>query len=246
MRARSSSIRAHSLQEMRLRLLGCFELANGHGDAQLSLAAQRLTALLAMWGEAMDRTRAAGTLWPELDSHHALANLRTALWRLRSTRFDVVESIGQTVRLSSDVAVDVRAGEELARRVLRGDLGRDEAREVPPALRWDVLPHWDEEWLIFDRERFRELRLHALEHLCDQLAGWGDYAEAVDCALVAIEAEPLRESAHRALMRAHIAEGNKAQAMQDLRTLEHQLWHELEVKPSQETIALAARCDISA
>jgi DNA-binding SARP family transcriptional activator len=194
----------------------------------------------------MDRTHAAGSLWPELDSYRALANLRTALWRLRSTPFEVVESTGPAVRLSSTVAVDVRTGEELVRRVLRGDLERDEARRSPTALRWDVLPHWDEEWLVFERERFRELRLHALERLCDQLAGWGDYAEAVDCALIAIEAEPLRESAHRALMRAHIAEGNQAQAMQDLRMLTDQLWEELEVRPSQETIALATRCGIGA
>ena len=195
----------------------------------------------------MDRPRAAGILWPEVDTPHALANLRTALWRLRSTTFQPVEPVGQQgLRLSSEVAVDLREREQLARRVLRDDLGRDEALSASTALSWDVLPDWDDEWLVFDRERFRELRLHALERLCDRLTAWGDHAEAVECGLLAIEAEPLRESAHRALMRAHISEGNHAQAMQHLRLLTRQLWQELEVEPSQETIDLATRRDVSA
>jgi DNA-binding SARP family transcriptional activator len=229
-----------------MRLLGCFELSRGKVIARLPLLAQRLAVLLAVRGEAMDRSRAAGILWPEVDTHHALANLRTALWRLRSTRFQLVEPVGQVLQLSSGVAVDLRECEEVARRVLRGDLPREDALTASAALSWDVLPDWDDEWLVFDRERFRELRLHALERLCDQLTQWGDHAEAVECGLLAIEAEPLRESAHRALMRAHISEGNYAQATQHLRMLERQLWQELEVEPSQETIDVATRRDISA
>ena len=46
-------------------------------------------------------------------------------------------------------------------------------------------------------------------------------------------------------MRAHIAEGNHARAMQHLRSLTRQLWQELEVEPSQETIDLARRPRLS-
>jgi len=245
-RARPSDVETIPVRGVRLRLLGCFELSRGSAVAKLPVLAQRLAVLLAVRGESMDRSRAAGILWPEVDTPHALANLRTALWRLRSTTFELVEPIGQALRLSSEVSVDLRECEQLARRVLRGDLSRDEALTASAALSWDVLPDWDDEWLVFDRERFRELRLHALERLCDRLTEWGDHAEAVECGLLAIEAEPLRESAHRALMRAHISEGNHAQAMRHLRLLERQLWQELEVEPSQETIDLATRRDVSA
>ena len=245
-RARTSEVETLPVPGVRLRLLGCFGLSHGQAIARLPMAAQRLATLLAVRGETMDRSRAAGILWPEVDTHHALANLRTALWRLRSTRFQIVEPIGQALHLSPGVDVDVRDREDLARRALRGELPRDEARAASAALSLDVLPDWDDEWLVFDRERFHELRLHALERLCDQLAAWGDHAEAVDCALLAIEAEPLRESAHRALMRAHIAEGNQARAMQHLHSLARQLWQELEVEPSQETIDLARRPGLSA
>ena len=244
-RVRTSEVEALPIPGVRLRLLGCFELSHGQAIARLPMLAQRLATLLAIRGETMDRSRAAGTLWPEVDTHHAMANLRTALWRLRSTRFHIVEPIGQALRLSPGVDVDLRDREDLAHRALRGELPRDEARGASAALSLDVLLDWDDEWLVFDRERFHELRLHALERLCDQLAAWGDHAEAVECALLAIEAEPLRESAHRALMRAHIAEGNHARAMQHLHSLTRQLWQELEVEPSQETIDLARRPRLS-
>ncbi|WP_142099815.1 bacterial transcriptional activator domain-containing protein [Pseudonocardia cypriaca] len=40
----------------------------------------------------------------------------------------------------------------------------------------------------------------------------GRYAEAVDVAMVAVEAEPLRESAQRVLVETHAAEGNHVEA----------------------------------
>jgi DNA-binding SARP family transcriptional activator len=223
----------------RLRLIGSFELSRGGATARLPLMAQRLAALLAVRDETVDRSRAAGILSPDVEHHHALANLRTALWRLRGTTYRIVQPVGGSLRLAPNVSVDVRESDCLARRVLSGDIGRDEAMAAASALSGDLLPDWDDEWLVFDRERFRELRLHALERLCGQLTASGDHAEAVECGLLAIEAEPLRESAHRALMRAYISEGNHAQAVQHLRLLERQLWQELEVAPSQETIDLA-------
>ena len=239
MGAASSNDGRAGAAQARLRLLGCFELARGGTAERLPLLAQRLAALLAVRGGPVDRSRAAETLSPDVDHPHALANLRTALWRLRGSAHRTVRSDGSALRLSPDVAVDLRESEGLARRVLHGDIGRDVAMTAAEPLSRDVLPDWDVDWLVFDRERFRELRLHALERLCDRLTEMGEHAEAVECGLLAIEAEPLRESAYRALMRAHISEGNQAQALSQLRLLERQLWQELEVTPSQETIDLA-------
>ena len=49
-----------------------------------------------------------------------------------------------------------------------------------------------------ERERFRQLRLHALERLCEDLTAAGSYAAAAEAGFAAIASEPLRESAHRA------------------------------------------------
>ena len=49
---------------------------------------------------------------------------------------------------------------------------------------------------------------------------------------VAIAAEPLRESAHTALIAAHISEGNSAEAHRYFRHYCHLLWNELRLSPS--------------
>ena len=58
-----------------------------------------------------------------------------------------------------------------------------------------------------------QIRLHALEALCERLTSTGCYALAIESGLAAVAAEPLRESAHRALIKAHLAEGNRSEAL---------------------------------
>jgi len=220
------------------RLLGCFEIVRGEERAQVPLPAQRLVALLALHGE-VGRSHAAGILWPEVEHAHALANLRTALWRLRTLFPGIVRSTGAGLRSDPHARLDMRESEALAHRILHGELPLDQARVASEQLCHDLLPDWDDEWLEFDRERFRDLRIHALERLCDRLSALGEHAEAVQCGLLAVQGEPLRESSHRALMRAHVAEGNRARALQTFRQLERELDLELQVAPSQATIDLA-------
>jgi DNA-binding SARP family transcriptional activator len=224
---------------IRLHVLGCFELVIGDARPQLPSPAQRLMALLALRDEPVARTHAAGVLWPEVEHEHALANLRTALWRLRNAAPGIVTSASTgALRSTPGTVVDLRASEALARRILDDRTEPDEARTASPSLAHDLLPDWDDEWLEFERERFRDLRIHALEHLCDRLSERGEHAEAVQCGLLAIQSEPLRESACRALMRAHMAEGNRARALQLYCTLERQLELELQVSPTEATICL--------
>jgi len=48
----------------------------------------------------------------------------------------------------------------------------------------------------------------------------------------AVAAEPLRESAQRALITAHLAEGNQGEAIRQYRQFQHHLSVELGVQPS--------------
>jgi len=219
-------------------VLGSFAIEAADGAHPLPLLAQRLAALLALRDEPIERPHAAAVLWPDVEQHHALANLRTALWRLRSPYPGIVESAGTSLRSAPDVAIDLRESELLAHRILEDLLPLEDARTASTRLAYDLLPDWDDEWLEFERERFRDLRIHALERLCELLSREGEHAEAVQCGLLAVQSEPLRESAYRALMRAHAAEGNRARALQIFRTLKRQLDEELQVGPSQETVDL--------
>ena len=81
----------------------------------------------------------------------------------------------------------------------------------------DLLPDWYDDWVAVERERFRQLRVHALERLCDRLVEAERFGEAIEAGLAAMKSEPLRESAHRALVRAHLAEGNRSEALAQYR-----------------------------
>jgi len=61
---------------------------------------------------------------------------------------------------------------------------------------------------------------------------------AVDVAMMAIGVEPLRESAQRALLQAHLAESNLIEARRDFLAYRNLVRRELGVEPSMELAAL--------
>jgi DNA-binding SARP family transcriptional activator len=86
--------------------------------------------------------------------------------------------------------------------------------------------------------RIRELRLHALEALTARLIDAARYAEAVDAALIAVASDPLRESAHRAVVRSYLAEGNYGAALRQYQRYRAVLRAELDVEPSPAMLEL--------
>jgi DNA-binding SARP family transcriptional activator len=103
---------------------------------------------------------------------------------------------------------------------------------LEPRFCHELLPGWYDEWVLVERERHRQLSLHALESLCDHLTTAGRYGAAVLAGLAAVDREPLRESAHRALVRAYLAEGNAWEAIRRYRHYEEIAARHLGVGPS--------------
>lgn len=201
----------------------------------LPLGAQRLLAFLAVQKVPLLRTYVAEALWPESHRRRASANLRSALWRIRQARHNLVDAAGGRLSLCAEVAVDVRERVALARRLLdrsaswpTGVLGSHTATELSA----DLLRDWYDEWLLLERDRWNQLRLHALEALAEHLLAAGDYSEAVEAALAAVWAEPLRESAHRTLIRVHAAEGNLSEAVGQYQRYRQLLHRELSTPPT--------------
>lgn len=226
---------------VRLSLLGRWQL-DGRApiSAQLGDNARRLLALLALRGP-MSRSQIVGTLWPEIDEASAGARLRTVLWRFGEGRRLLDERNG-SLSLAVAVSVDItqmRAGAlaldlELA---LGTRLGSGDPIGVG-AFEFDLLPGWYDDWLVVDRERIRQLRLHALEALATRRMRAGQYAAALDAALAAVRADPLRESAHRCVIGAHIAEGNVAEALRQYEACRTLLAVELGIGPSASLLGL--------
>jgi DNA-binding SARP family transcriptional activator len=200
---------------VRLSLLDSFELTCDGDDVPLPLSAQRLLAFLALHPRPLLRGYIAGALWPDTSEERAHASLRSALWRLRRPGRRLTQARDGRLGLDAAVTIDVRELDELAHRILERDGSRalaDPASELI-GLSGDLLPDWYDDWVLVEREHVRQLRLHALEALCDRLLEAGSYAEAAEAALAVIATDPLRESAHRALIRVHLAEGNIGDAL---------------------------------
>ncbi len=104
-------------------------------------------------------------------------------------------------------------------------------------------PDWYEDWVLFERERFRQVRLRALDALCDRLTRAGRLNEAMEAALLSVAGDPLRESAQRALVRVHLSEGNAGEAVRTYRLYQRLLHEQLGIQPSERMQELVAGLD---
>jgi DNA-binding SARP family transcriptional activator len=159
------------------------------------------------------------------------------LWRLRDCGRDLLDVRDGTIALRVGVRVDV---EDLVRTVRdavdRAPVGRIGIRELVDV--GELLPGWYDEWVLGERERLGQLRLHALESLALQVMAEGRYATAMELALAAVRTEPHRDSANRAVIRIHLAEGNLMDAVRYYRRFRLQQLQGLGVEPSEETRSL--------
>lgn len=219
----------------RVRVLQGFELHIRDRTARLAGGAQRLLALLALADRPTDRGVVAARLWPDLPEVRAAATLRTTLWQARRAAPGAVANQGGCLGLGPAVRVDLHESTRAARALATGE---DPPGDVAAAFGHDVLPDWPEDWVLAPRERFRQIRLHALDTLCRRLTGAGRHAEAIVVGLGAVAADPLRETAQRALIEAHIAEGNISEAVRQYRAFAAQLWVSLGLDPTPELTTL--------
>jgi len=208
-------------------------------DVPLPMNAQRLVCFLALHDQPLLRTFVGGSLWGDSTDLLAGGSLRSALWRLRHATYPVVALTSDHIGLSPSVVIDLREGKALAHRVLDPSQDLDDVAEVnEEVLSVDLLPDWTEDWVLMERESYHQLRLRALEALCRRLSAKGRFGQAVQAGLAAVSGEPLRESARRALIEAHLAEHNVAAALREYEAFRQLLHDELRLDPSEDMRAL--------
>ncbi|CAN5177877.1 hypothetical protein BH18ACT4_BH18ACT4_01390 [soil metagenome] len=225
---------------VQLNLLHGFELSVSGRCPVVPLGTQRLLAFVALQPRPVHRCYVAGTLWPDKPEERASANLRSALWRLNGPKTPLVDASSTHVALAPAVVVDLQESESVARQVVNGDMV-DVVVARAALLRGDLLPDWYDDWLLLARERHRQLRLHALEGLSIYHCAAGRFAQAIETGLEAVAAEPLRESAHRCVIEAHLAEGNRCEALRQFRGYQRLMHEQLDDEPSAQLAALVGR-----
>jgi DNA-binding SARP family transcriptional activator len=207
---RSRMMQAHSRIQRRVSVLGSFTLTADGATVPLGVDSRRLVAYLAVHPRPQERTSLAADLWPGVPTDAAVRLLTDA-----ATAVDVPELFAEDdesgpLALAADVEVDLADALGLVRAL--PDIPTNHDPDIS-LLSADILPGWTAPWVAVERERFRQLRLHALEERSLRLTSAGRYADAVSIARSAAQTAPSRESARRALIEAYLGQGDIAAAV---------------------------------
>jgi len=232
---------------LRIALLGGLDIAGGETAAGASLTRKprALVAYLALRGaRGQSREKLAELLWGNSAEEQARANLRQALSSIRKALNGdgaaCLATEGDRISLAGpDIDLDVASFERLAAEAT------GETLKLAAALyKGDLLDGFSlkedsfEAWARAERERLRLLAFDALTKLiahCDEV---GDTERCVETAARLLSLDPLREAAHRILMRAYATQGRQASALKQFEACRDILKRELGVEPEPETAAL--------
>jgi len=251
------------MAELQLHFLGPWRVVHAH-EGEIEFRGRLPLALLAYLAvesdQAHSRESLVGLLWPELPENDARNNLRVTWSRLRktlgasagvpfltSTRFDLQFNPDSNHWL--DVA-EFRSLIAAAERPVQqaGQACPDRCQKLARAVelyRGDFLAGFYlggcpafEEWQFVQRERLYLQILEALAGLASFYEGGGELKTAEGYTRRQLELDPLREDAHRRLMRLLACQGRRGAALTQYEDCRQVLADELGVEPDAETLLL--------
>ncbi len=195
----------------------------------------------------------ASLLWPDCTKSQSLKYLRHALWQLQhalddsgqeNARLLQVEpewvSINPGVHLKLDVE-ELESAYDLVKGKRGQDLDARQAQVVQQALelyRGDLLEGWYQEWCCLERGRLQRTYLALLEKQMAYCEAQGKYKVGVGYGDCALRHDQAHERIHQQLMRLHYRAGNRTAALRQYKHCVASLRQELDVAPSQRTVAL--------
>ncbi|MEZ4663857.1 MAG: BTAD domain-containing putative transcriptional regulator [Caldilineaceae bacterium] len=233
------------MSTLKLTFLGAFQV-HRDGVPLTSFRSAKVRALLAYLVLEAERPHARESLmallWPDDAPESAQQSLRQALYLLRRTLADTDDQAEpfllitrQTVQFNPASAHQLDVTDFL-RQIKRGELAAAAAcyqDDLLAGLACDSAPL--EAWLRLTRERLHNIALDALHQLTQRHLTLGEYAPARAYAQRQIELEPWREEAHRQLIYALAAQGERSAALTQYERCRRLLRQELGVDPSAET-----------
>lgn len=234
-----------------IRLLDAVQIqVDGHALDSRSLHGRQarlaLAYLICHRHRAVPRTELADVLWGEALPRAWDASLSAVVSRLRRTLAGsgtAVVTEGGCYRLTAadgvwiDIEYAVASLNEAEAARGRGDWATAEQQATDGAelARKSFLPGDEGVWIDEQRDALHTGLLRALEVLADSALGRNAPDAAVRQATDLVAADPLRETAHQRLIRAHLAAGDRAAAVDAFGRCRDTLAEQLGVDPSPQT-----------
>ena len=241
----------------RARLLGGFSITLDDvplKGLEASKAQELLAYLLLQRGRAPRREALSALLWGDATAAQSRKYLRQALWQLQAAlepprgsaaaRLLQVGTDWLRVNPGAVLWVDVEVIEQAFARVEGTpgsalDTASAQAIQVAAAAySGDLLTGWYQDWCVFDRQRILDMFLMLLEKLMDFCEAHQAYEAGLSYGNRILSHDQAREGAHQRLMRLHYLAGDRTASLRQYRRCVEALARELEVEPSQRTVAL--------
>ena len=232
------------MAHLAVRCLGRFEACVASGSP-VDFPTRKAKALLAYLarhpGRRTSRERVAALLWDGRGDERARINVRQTLMLVRKAlsmaACPCVISDGDALYLHPEhVEVDVAQFDVLCREPSVDALERAAALYRGEFLEgFSVNEELYEEWLRTERTDLQERAMRALMKLLHYRLDAGDLEGGVRVARKVLSLDPLRETAHRALIRLYADMGDRALALKQYQSCSDILNAELGVRPEART-----------
>jgi PAS domain S-box-containing protein len=214
------------------------------GDEEIRLSTRKTAALMAYFcmhaGRRLAREALCGLLWSEKNEPQARHSLSQALSEARKAfGDDFIQADGRMIWVDANhVWVDAFELTRLVTEKTMASLDRAEVLYQGDFLAFCELDQEQfDEWLLSERERFRQIAQSGLAAALALRAGDEDAGVRLRTARAMLAVDPFDEPAHCILMRAYAAQGQVSLAIDHYDRLTRNLRRELNVAPEQQTVA---------
>lgn len=240
------------MDKLHIQLLGGFRLSSDSSPLPGFHQSRRqalLSYLLLHRHKPQSRQQVAFLFWPDSTEKQAQTNLRKLVHGIRRALPDSAQYLDITTqsilwRLDAPFTADVVLFEDRLREALASERKADIRSALEQAIKLyagDLLPGFDDEWIMVERERLRELYATSLRDLVKLHERGRDYTLALSYARLLLNQDRLQESTYRLLMRLHLLLDDRAAALHTYHICATILSEELAVEPSPATEKLRQR-----
>jgi ABC-type oligopeptide transport system substrate-binding subunit/DNA-binding SARP family transcriptional activator len=183
------------------------------------------------------RERLVDLFWGDRPERRARRSLTTALWHIRRClpEEELILSELNTVQFDpgSELWLDV---DEFQAQAARPEIAS--LQSAVALYRGDLMDGFYDDWIITERYRLEHLFCEALTRLMNVQESRGDHEALLATAARLLQQDPLREDAHRVMMRAYCLLGRRNAALEQYRHCRRIVQEELGVEPLAETSEL--------